>query len=45
MIKVIKLLKAAAGSNRVPEFQSTYPAPENRIEKIKEAIEKYQGEG
>lgn len=43
MIAVMKILKAAAGSNRVPEFQSTHPDPENRIEKIKEAIEKYAG--
>ncbi|WP_420602530.1 M48 family metalloprotease [Flagellimonas sp.] len=43
MIEVMKILKAAAGPNRVPEFQSTHPDPENRIEKIKEAIEKYSG--
>lgn len=43
MIKVMEILKAAAGPNRVPEFQSTHPDPENRIEKIKEAIEKYSG--
>jgi predicted Zn-dependent protease len=43
MIGVMKILKAAAGPNRVPEFQSTHPDPENRIEKIKEAIKKYRG--
>tara|TARA_R110000796_G_scaffold41772_4_gene103427 strand:+ start:3099 stop:3866 length:768 start_codon:yes stop_codon:yes gene_type:complete len=43
MINVMEILKAASGSNRVPEFQSTHPDPENRIEKIKESIEKYQG--
>ncbi|MDT0605390.1 M48 family metalloprotease [Croceitalea rosinachiae] len=43
MIEVMKVLKAAAGPNRVPEFQSTHPDPENRIEKIKESIVKYQG--
>lgn len=42
MIEVMEILKAAAGPNRVPEFQSTHPDPENRIEKIKEAIKKYQ---
>ena len=42
MIEVMKILKAAAGPNRVPEFQSSHPDPENRIEKIKEAIEKYR---
>lgn len=44
MIEVMKILKAAAGPNRVPEFQSTHPDPENRIEKIKEAIDKYKGQ-
>jgi len=43
MIEVMKILKAAAGPNRVPEFQSTHPDPENRIEKIREAIKKYSG--
>lgn len=42
MIGVMKILKAAAGSNRSPEFQSTHPDPENRIEHIKTAIEKYK---
>ena len=43
MIEVMKILKAAAGPNRVPEFQSTHPDPDNRIERIKESIEKYGG--
>lgn len=42
LINVMEILKAAAGPNRVPEFQSTHPDPENRIGKIKEAIQKYQ---
>ena len=42
MIGVMKILAAAGGPNRQPEFQSTHPDPENRIQKIKEAIEKYQ---
>ena len=42
LITVMEILKAAAGPNRVPEFQSTHPDPENRIEKIKEAIAKYK---
>ncbi|MEZ4976043.1 MAG: M48 family metalloprotease [Flavobacteriaceae bacterium] len=42
MIGVMEILKAAAGPNRVPEFQSTHPDPDNRIEKIKEAIAKYR---
>jgi predicted Zn-dependent protease len=44
MIKVMEILKAAGGPNRTPEFQSTHPDPENRIEKIKEAIVKYSNE-
>lgn len=43
MVEVMKILKAAAGPNRVPEFQSSHPDPENRIEKIKAAITKYVG--
>lgn len=42
MIGVMEILKEAAGPNRVPEFQSTHPDPENRIEKIQESIEKYK---
>ncbi|MDG1570799.1 M48 family metalloprotease [Robiginitalea sp. M366] len=41
MIRVMQILKDAAGPNRVPEFQSTHPDPDNRIEKIRAAIEKY----
>lgn len=42
LIGVMEILKAAAGPNRVPEFQSSHPDPENRIEKIKEAIRRYR---
>lgn len=42
MIGVMQILKSAAGPNKTPEFQSTHPDPENRIEKIKEAINKYK---
>lgn len=42
MIEVQNILKQAAGPNRQPEFSSTHPDPENRIEKIKEAIQKYK---
>lgn len=42
LIEVMQILKEASGGNRVPEFQSTHPDPENRIEKIREAIEQYQ---
>lgn len=33
MIKVMEILKAAAGPNRVPELQSTHPDSENRMKK------------
>ncbi|TYP69889.1 M48 family metalloprotease [Aquimarina intermedia] len=42
MIEVMKILKEAAGTNRTPEFQSTHPDPEKRIEKIREAIKTYK---
>ncbi|ARN78124.1 peptidase M48 Ste24p [Nonlabens spongiae] len=42
MIGVMKILKNAAGNNRVPEFQSTHPDPENRMQRIRESIEKYK---
>ena len=44
MIGVMKILKAAAGGQRQPEFFSTHPDPENRAEKIMESIRKYRGE-
>jgi len=43
MIGVMKILKDAAGPSRVPEFQSTHPDPDNRIEHIEESIVKYGG--
>ena len=42
MIGVMEILKASAGPNRVPEFQSTHPDPDNRIAHIKAAIKKYK---
>lgn len=42
MIGVMKILKEAAGPNKTPEFQSTHPDPENRIQRIKESIKKYR---
>lgn len=41
LIGVMDILEETSGGNRVPEFQSTHPSPENRREKIKEAIVKY----
>ena len=43
MIGVMEILKAAAGPSRAPEFQSTHPDPDNRMDKIRESIEKYGG--
>jgi len=41
MIRVMEVLaKASGGGSRQPEFFSTHPAPENRAERIKEAIAK-----
>lgn len=45
LVDVMEILKQASGPNRTPEFQSTHPDPENRAEKIKEAIEKYKNKG
>lgn len=42
LVDVMNILKEAAGGREVPEFQSTHPDPENRIEKIYESIEKYK---
>lgn len=42
MVRVMEILKEAAGPNRVPEFQSTHPDPENRIQRIREAIDKFR---
>ncbi|MCL4110251.1 UNVERIFIED_CONTAM: hypothetical protein GTU68_030635 [Idotea baltica] len=42
MIGVMDILEAASGGSRVPEIQSSHPSPENRREKIREAIERYE---
>ena len=39
MIRVMEILNEAAGGANPPEFLSTHPNPENRIEKIKAAID------
>lgn len=43
LIGVMQILKAASGPSNLPEFQSSHPDPDNRIEKIKESIVKYGG--
>jgi beta-barrel assembly-enhancing protease len=42
LIGVMEILKRASGGQRVPEFQSSHPDPENRKEAIMAAIEKYR---
>ena len=42
LIDVMDILESASGGKRQPEFQSSHPSPENRREKIKEAIERYR---
>lgn len=39
MIDVMRILEAASGGARQPEFFSTHPNPENRIARIREAID------
>ncbi|KAA9354940.1 M48 family metallopeptidase [Larkinella humicola] len=43
MIDVMEVLKAAGGPNRPSEFMSSHPDPDNRIQRIQEAIAKYKG--
>jgi predicted Zn-dependent protease len=43
LIGVMRILaEAAGGGQRAPEWQSTHPDPDNRVERIQEAIRKYQ---
>lgn len=42
MIGVMEILANAAKGNNQPEFMSTHPAPENRVERIRAAIAKYR---
>lgn len=44
LIKVMEILERASGGQRQPEFLSTHPSPENRVQKIREAIEKYRNQ-
>jgi len=38
MVGVMRILAEASGGNAPPEFMSTHPNPDNRIERIQEAI-------
>ena len=42
LIRVMEVLKKASAGRAPPEFLSTHPDPENRVERIKEAIRKAQ---
>jgi beta-barrel assembly-enhancing protease len=42
LISVMEILEKASGGQRQPEFMSTHPSPENRVQKIRDAIEKYK---
>lgn len=42
LISVMEILEKASGGQRQPEFMSTHPSPENRVQKIRDAIAKYK---
>ncbi len=42
LVSVMEILEAASGGQRQPEFMSTHPSPENRVQKIRDAIAKYK---
>ena len=42
MIDVMRILKEASGGGNQPEFMSTHPSADNRIEKLKVVIAKYK---
>jgi predicted Zn-dependent protease len=43
LIGVMKILEQASGGQSQPEFASTHPSPENRVGRIRAAIQKYTG--
>ena len=45
MIEVMEILAEAANGQRQPEFMSSHPSPENRIQKLKETIAYYKNGG
>ena len=42
LVSVMEILERASGGQRQPEFMSTHPSPENRVQRIREAIAKYK---
>jgi predicted Zn-dependent protease len=45
MVRVMEVLASAGGGSRQPEFFSTHPNPDNRIARIKTAIDKLYPNG
>jgi predicted Zn-dependent protease len=45
MIELMKILEESSQGNRPPEFFSTHPNPENRIQKIQQAIQEQYPNG
>ena len=45
MVRVMEILASASEGSRPPEFFSTHPNPENRIDRIKEAIQQVYPQG
>jgi beta-barrel assembly-enhancing protease len=45
MVRVMEILAEASQGNRPPEFFSTHPNPDNRIERIQQAIDELFPEG
>lgn len=45
MIQVMEILREAAGSSRGPDFFSTHPNPDRRIERIEQAIKEIYPDG
>ena len=43
LVGVMDILEDASGGSRQPEFASTHPSPDNRRQRIIEAIERYGG--
>jgi len=41
MVELMEVLEKSGGGARMPEFFSTHPSPDNRIEKIRQAIAEY----
>jgi predicted Zn-dependent protease len=42
LLGVMEILQKASGGSSQPEFMSTHPSPDNRMQRIREAIEKYK---